>query len=320
MVWLIGNRGMLGSEIARQLTENKIQWIGTDRDVDITNPVELRKFASSHGPSANTTGLTVSKKKVPEKITWIINCAAYTAVDRAEEEKEFAEKLNAEGPLNIARTARELGAKLIHISTDYVFDGNGTEPYTEETKRNPIGVYGQTKADGEREIEKEMTLYYIIRTAWLYGFEGKNFVYTMTNAMNNRDEVKVVCDQKGSPTCTVDLAAAIIKIIISSDKAPGLFGKKSALPYGIYHFTNLGETTWYEFCKKIYEYGKKYGRITKDCTIKSCTTEEYPTPAKRPAYSVLSKEKILSGLKFKIPKWEESLEKFMKNSRFEIKF
>lgn len=319
MVWLIGNKGMLGSEIARQLTENKIQWIGSDRDVDITNPDELRKFASSHGPSANTTGLTVSKGKVPEKITWIINCAAYTAVDKAESDTELAKKLNVDGPLNIARTARELGAKLIHISTDYVFDGTGTSPYTEDMERKPIGVYGQTKADGEKEIEKEMTLYYIIRTAWLYGFDGKNFVYTMTNAMNNRDDVKVVSDQRGTPTCALDLAAAIINIIQSSDKAPGLFGKKSALPYGIYHFTNLGETNWYEFCKKIYELGRKYGRITKECTINSCTTEEYPTPAKRPAYSVLCKDKIQNGLKFKIPKWEDSLEKFIKSSRFEIK-
>ncbi len=319
MVWLIGDKGMLGSEIARQLTENRIQWIGSDRDVDITNSNELRKFASSHGPAANTTGLTVKKGKVPEKITWIINCAAYTAVDKSESESELAQKLNQEGPLNIARTARDLGAKLIHISTDYVFDGTGSTPYTEESPRSPLGVYGVTKADGEKEIEKEMTLYYIIRTAWLYGFDGKNFVYTMTKAMNSNPEVKVVCDQKGTPTCAVDLAHAIIKIIESSEKAQGLFGKKSALPYGIYHFTNLGETTWFEFCQKIYEYGKKYGRITNECTINSCTTEEYPTAAKRPAYSVLSKDKIIEGLKIKIPRWEESLEKFIKSSRFELR-
>lgn len=319
MVWLIGDKGMLGSEISRQLTENKIQWIGSDKEVDISNSTELRKFALSHGPAANTTGLTVKKRKVPEKITWIINCAAYTAVDKAESDEEMAEKLNVEGPLNIARVARELGAKLIHISTDYVFDGNSKVPYTEEDPKNPESVYGKTKAEGERLIEKEMTLYYIIRTAWLYGFDGKNFVYTMTKAMNSRDEVKVVNDQKGTPTCAVDLAQTIIRIIDSSEKAPLLFGKKSALPYGIYHYTGSGETTWFEFCSKIYEFGKKYGRITKDCDITPCLTEDYPTDAKRPVYSVLCKDKIMSSLKIKIPTWEESLEKFIKNPRFEVK-
>ncbi|MBQ0039132.1 MAG: dTDP-4-dehydrorhamnose reductase [Treponema sp.] len=319
MVWLIGDKGMLGSEIARQLTENKIQWIGSDKEIDISNSAELRKFAMSHGPAANTTGLTVRKRRVPEKITWVINCAAYTAVDKAESEPELAEKLNVEGPLNIARVARELGAKLIHISTDYVFDGTSTRPYTEEDAKNPVGVYSRTKAEGERQIEKEMTLYYILRTAWLYGFDGKNFVYTMTKAMNSNPEVRVVNDQKGTPTCAVDLAELIIRIIDSSDKAPFLFGKKSALPYGIYNFTNMGETTWYEFSRKIYEYGKKYGRITNDCDVTPCLTEDYPTPAKRPAYSVLSKEKLLSFLKIKIPKWEESLERFIKNSRFEVR-
>ncbi|MCQ2241475.1 dTDP-4-dehydrorhamnose reductase [Treponema sp.] len=319
MVWLIGDKGMLGSEISKLLTEHKIQWIGSDREIDITNPAELRKFATSHGPAANTTGLTVRKRKVPEKITWVINCAAYTAVDKAESEPEIAESLNAEGPLNIARIAREIGAKLIHISTDYVFDGNGKVPYTEEDPKNPVGVYAKTKAEGERQIEKEMTLYYIIRTAWLYGFGGKNFVYTMTKAMNSNDSVKVVNDQKGTPTCAVDLAECIIRIIESSDKAPFLFGKKSALPYGVYHFTNQGETTWYEFCCKIYEYGRKYGVITKDCAVEPCLTEDYPTAAKRPQYSVLSKEKIKAGLKIKIPSWEESLEKFIKSPRFEPK-
>lgn len=141
----------------------------------------------------------------------------------------------------------------------------------------------------------------------------------MTKAMNSNDSVKVVNDQRGTPTCAVDLAEVIVKIIDSSEKAPFLFGKKSALPYGIYHFTNQGETTWFEFCSKIYEYGKKYGTITSDCVIEPCLTEDYPTAAKRPAYSVLSKEKIKAGLKIKIPSWEESLEKFIKNSRFNPK-
>lgn len=316
MVWLIGSKGMLGSEIARQLTENRIAWFGSDREVDITDPVELGKCAHSHSSAAGRTGISVSRGTVPEKISWVINCAAYTAVDKAEEEPDKASQLNADGPRNIARVTRELGARLIHISTDYVFDGNGTVPYTEDMQKCPDGVYGKTKAAGEDAIEKEMTQYYILRTAWLYGFDGKNFVYTMTKAMNARDEVSVVSDQKGTPTCAADLAAAILKIIGTSEKAKSLFGKNSALPYGIYHFTNLGETTWFSFAEKIYELGKKYGRITKDCTVSPCTSDEYPSAAKRPAYSVLSKEKIQSLLKIKIPFWQDSLEKFIKSSRF----
>ncbi len=319
MVWLIGCKGMLGSEIAKQLTENKILWFGSDKEVDITNPVELAKFAHSHDSPAGITGNSVNKKTVPEKITWVINCAAYTAVDKAEEDVELATKLNVDGPKNIARITRELGAKLIHISTDYVFDGTNNVPYTEDMEKVPNSVYGKTKALGEDVIEKEMTQYYILRTAWLYGFDGKNFVYTMTNLMNSKDELKVVCDQRGTPTCALDLASTIIKIISTSNKAKSLFGKKSALPYGIYHFTNLGETNWFEFATKIYELGQKYGRITKDCSVLSCTTEEYPTAAKRPMYSVLSKDKIQSLLKVKIPEWQESLEQFIKSDRFLIK-
>ena len=143
MVWLIGYKGMLGSEIAKQLTENKIDWIGSDKDVDITNPAELSKFAHNHGTAAGRTGISVARGTVPEKITWVINCAAYTAVDKAEEDSELAEKLNAEGPKNIARITRELGAKLIHISTDYVFDGTGNFPYTEDMLKCPDSVYGR---------------------------------------------------------------------------------------------------------------------------------------------------------------------------------
>ena len=211
----------------------------------------------------------------------------------------YRREQNKSYPRNIARATRKIGAKLIHISTDYVFDGTGSVPYTETMEKKPLGVYGVTKAAGEDAVEKEMTQYYILRTAWLYGFDGKNFVYTMTKLMNDRDALNVVSDQKGTPTCAMDLAAAIIKIIETSDKAPGLFGKKSAIPYGVYHFTNLGETTWFEFARRIYELGKKYARIQSDCSVNPCTTEEYPTPAKRPAYSVLDKSKIQNAFRIK---------------------
>lgn len=316
MIWLIGCKGMLGSEIAQQLDQHNIPWVGTDAEVDITDPLALESFAAAHDSAAAKTGGAVSKGKTHGKIKWVINCAAFTDVNRAESQQELAEKLNEAGPRNIARTARQIGAKLIHISTDYVFDGSASEPYTELSSKQPLGVYGKTKSDGEDAVQKEMTQYYILRTAWLYGFDGKNFVYTMTNAMNTHDSVQVVNDQRGTPTCTTTLASVILKIIETSEKAPGLFGKNSAIPYGIYHCTDLGNITWFDFAQKIYELGKKHGRITSECQVNPCSTSDYPTPAARPAYSVLSKDKLQKGLKIKLPEWDESLEKFIKSPRF----
>lgn len=313
MIWLIGCKGMLGTEVAKQLDENKLPWVGTDKEVDITNPQALEDFVNKIETAAYFPS---ELPKQDRKIHWIINCSAYTNVDKAEEETELAEKLNAAGPLNIARTARAIGAKLIHISTDYVFGGNGTEPYTEDMPKQPLGVYGKTKAAGEDAIMKEMNTYYIIRTAWLYGFDGKNFVYTMTKAMNSHDSVRVVNDQKGTPTYAPDLAAAILRFIDKNDNAKSFFGKNSAPAYGIYHFTDAGQTTWFDFASEIYKLGRKFGRITQDCKVEPCTTEEFGANVQRPAWSVLSKDKIIKGLKIKVPEWQNSLEKFMKNERF----
>ena len=313
MIWLIGCKGMLGQEVARQLDENNYHWVGTDKEVDITDREALSSFEKQVETSSYLDTTSTDKH-----IKWIINCSAYTNVDKAEEEPELADKLNNLGALNIARTARSIGAKLIHISTDYVFNGKGKVPYTEDMEKEPLGVYGKTKAAGEEAIQKEMTQYYILRTAWLYGFEGKNFVYTMTNLMNTRDELKVVNDQRGTPTCTVDLAAAIIKIIEKSDNATEAFGKHSAPAFGIYHFTNGGETNWHDFAQEIYKLGRKYGKITKECSVLPCTTQEYGANVERPAYSVLSKDKICHELKIKLPAWQASLEKFIKNPRFKI--
>lgn len=316
MIWLIGCKGMLGSEIAKQLDEKKLPWVGTDREVDITSPQALTDFADS---IETASYFPSDLKRTERKITWIINCSAYTNVEKAEEDVELAEKLNAEGPLNIARVARKISAKLIHISTDYVFNGHGTTPYTEDLPKDPLGVYGRTKAAGEDAIQKEMNTYYIIRTAWLYGFDGKNFVYTMTKAMNSHDSVRVVNDQKGTPTCAVDLAEVILKLIDKNNNAKSFFGKNSAPSYGIYQFTDGGETNWFEFTKEIYALGKKYGRITQDCTVNPCTSAEYGAKVERPSYSVLSKDKIVKALKLKLPSWQQSLEKFIKNNRFEPK-
>ena len=289
MVWLIGCKGMLGNEIVRQLTENKIEFVGTDIDVDITNPQALAAFVKG------------------KKITYIINCSAYTAVDKAESDADFAKKLNEDGPRNIANLANQIHAKMIHISTDYIFDGTGKEPYTEEMPIAPIGVYGKTKAAGETAVRQNLNEYYIIRTAWLYGWAGRNFVYTMIKAMNTHDSVKVVNDQKGTPTFAGDLASVIIQIINKDD-----------VPYGTYHCTDLGEITWWDFTNEIKKQGVELGLITnKECVVNPCSTDEYPTPAKRPAYSVLSKDKIQKTLGISLPLWQDSLKVFLKSSLFD---
>ena len=314
MIWLIGSKGMLGSEVARQLTQNKFEFTGTDKEVDITNPDALESYEKSI-----ITSFYDLDKNIPEdkkKINWIINCSAYTNVDKAEDEPELAQKLNAEGVLNIARLARKIGAKLIHISTDYVFNGEATTPYTEDMAKQATGVYGRTKAEGEDYIEKEMVQYYILRTAWLYGFDGKNFVYTITRAMNEHDGIKVVNDQFGTPTCAVDLAKAIITVIKKNENAKDII---STPTYGIYHFTDEGQTSWYDFATEIYKYGKKFKRITNPCEITPCTSAEYPSKVKRPAYSVLSKEKIKQEFGLKIPSWQKSLKQFMKDKRFLVR-
>ena len=314
MIWLIGCNGMLGSEIAFQLKQNKIPFIGTDKEVDITDISALERFIKN----VETESYFHSEQltRAQRQIKWIINCSAYTNVEKAEEDVELATALNTTGPQNIARVARNIGAKLIHISTDYVFNGKGTSPYKEDSAREPLGVYGKTKAEGEIAIQKEMSQFYIIRTAWLYGFDGKNFVYTMTNLMNSKEEIKVVNDQKGSPTCAVDLAEVVLKFIQKSEKAKSFFGKNSAPSYGIYHFTNEGETTWFEFAQEINRLGIKHQRINNNCKVQPCTSAEFAAKVERPTYSVLDKSKITKEFKMKIPAWEVSLEKFIKSGRF----
>lgn len=291
MIWVIGYKGMLGSEICRQLTENNIQFVRSDVDVDITDIEALDQFAKCRA------------------VTWIINCAAYTAVDKAESDIELAHKLNVDGPANIAKVAKKYGAKLIHISTDYVFDGTGYTPRTEDMPVAPIGVYGVTKAKGEEAVRNNTDKYYILRTAWLYGWAGKNFVYTMIRAMNTHDAVKVVNDQKGTPTFAGDLAKVILQII--DDKT---------VSYGTYHVTDLGEITWWDFTNEIKKQGIEAGWINekgKNCVVNPCTTDEYPTPAKRPAYSVLSKDKIQKTLGITLPDWKESLKVFLDSEMFD---
>lgn len=297
MIWLIGNKGMLGSEIARQLELNNIKFIGSDRDVDITNFDALDNFAKEYQNSNNN-------------ISWIINCSGYTAVDKAEEDQELANLLNNIGPENIAKVAKKYHAKMIHISTDYVYDGSGTIPYTEDMKQSPLGVYGVTKADGEKSASKVLEELYILRTAWLYGFNGKNFVYTMLKLMNIKEQINVVNDQIGTPTFAGDLAGVIVKIISLNN-----------VPYGSYNCTNLGQISWYEFACSIYNLGKEFNKIENNtCIVKPCTTAEYPSKTLRPAYSVLSKDKIQKTLNITLPNWQNSLKEFISSPLFNIDF
>ena len=317
MIWVVGSTGMLGSEVTKLLTENKLTFIGTGHEVDITDYNVVESFIQQQETKAY---LYSHAKGNPQdcKIKWIINCSAYTAVEKAESDQENAHRLNAVAAENLARAARGCCARLIHISTDYVFDGTGSEPYTELHKKIPLGVYGTTKSEGEDAIQKAMTQYYIIRTSWLYGFKKNNFVYTMTKLMNSKDEIKVVSDQIGTPTNASDLAEIILKIIKTAKDNYDASSSKNALPYGIYHYSNEGETSWYDFATEIYRLGKKYKRITKDCVITPCTTEEYGAKVERPHYSVLDKQKISKAMKIKIPNWQSSLEKFLKNQRFQL--
>jgi dTDP-4-dehydrorhamnose reductase len=289
MIWLIGKKGMLGNEVEKLLKKDNISYIASDKEVDITNYPSLERYEED------------------KKIEWIINCSAYTQVDKAEEEEEKAFKINRDGVRNISRVALKRRAKLLHISTDYVFDGedsNKVEPlgYNEEDKTNPINVYGKSKLAGEKEIEKYLDKYFTVRTSWLYGLEGNNFIYTMLRLFREREVVRVVDDQIGSPTYTADLAGVILKIINSNSSS-----------HGLYHFTNEGITSWYKFARAIYDKSVKLGLIERERRIEiiSIKTEDYPTKAKRPKYSVLSKRKIKREFHLNIRNWEEALEDFL---------
>lgn len=225
-------------------------------------------------------------------ITHIVNCAAYTAVDRAEEDKAMCAAVNIDAVKNIANAADAVGAKIIHISTDYVFDGTAHRPYKESDKVNPMSQYGTTKRTGETALIALAPDSIIIRTSWLYSPYGNNFVKTMIKLGEERTQLKVVCDQIGTPTYAKDLAKAIYAILISHQWVEG-----------IYHFSNEGACSWYDFTKSIH-------RIAgiKTCEVLPIPTEDYPTAAMRPAYSILNKSKIKATYGIEIPYWEESLQ------------
>lgn len=282
MVWVIGNKGMLGQELTAHFQEEGIESIGSDREVSILEPKAIEDFYKQNRPD------------------WIINCSAYTAVDKAEKDSTNAYLINQQGAANIADLACNVDVPLIHISTDYVFDGTSSSPLKEDAVTGPQGVYGASKLAGEEEIIRKTQKYFILRTAWLYGKYGPNFVYTMIKLMNKLETLKVVNDQIGSPTWTRDLTGLILSII-----------QTNSTDYGTYHISGEGKCSWYGFAKEIYKLGKTIKLIDSDCSLNPCSSDEFPTAAKRPAFSLLSKDKIKEILNYSVNSWDSSLSDFM---------
>lgn len=278
-ILITGANGQLGSEI--KLLSNEFpdwQFLFTDIDeLNITHESEVKDFFQQQKPD------------------FVINCAAYTAVDKAENDIEAAEKINALAPKLLAKYAYITGSKIIHISTDYVFNGEAHVPYSEEDKVNPAGVYGKTKLQGEINCFEENPDSLVIRTSWLYSTFGNNFVKTMLRLAGERDKLNVVFDQVGTPTNAADLAVAILSVIQISVKDKGKF-----VP-GIYHYSNEGVASWYDFAKAIFEIADI------KCEVSPVLSDQFPTPAKRPNYSVLNKSKIKNTFGLVIPYWKESL-------------
>ncbi|NES70988.1 MAG: dTDP-4-dehydrorhamnose reductase [Okeania sp. SIO2D1] len=267
----------------------------------LTNIGEVTAVGRENLDLADSNAISQIISQVKPEI--IVNAAAYTAVDKSENEPELAHAVNSIAPGIMATEAKKLGATLIHISTDYVFDGTQSTPYTETDPTNPLGIYGKSKLAGEKAIRETEANHIIIRTAWVYGVYGKgNFVKTMLRVGKDREELRVVYDQVGCPTWTGDLAEAIAQII------PHL----NSETYGTYHYTNSGAISWYDFAMTIFEEAKQLGFPLEVKRVVPITTAEYPTPAKRPAFSVLNSEKISKVLGKHSPYWRDSLRQMLK--------
>jgi len=276
LVLVTGVNGQLGYDVVKELTAKGHEAVGVGRsELDITDESAVSSYVQNLSPEA------------------IIHCAAYTNVDAAETDQEGAYKVNALGTKYLAEAAKFVGAKLAYVSTDYVFEGAGTEPYEVNHPTEPLGVYGETKLVGEKFLQETLEKYFIVRTAWVYGINGNNFVKTMLKLGQDRKELGVVYDQVGSPTYTVDLAKFLVELI-DSEK------------YGVYHASNEGVCSWHEFAVEIF---KQSGM---DVKVNPLTSEEFPRPAARPKYSVLSKKKIEEEGFTPLRDWKEALKEYLK--------
>ena len=276
-VLVTGAKGQLGTDLMNELARQGLEGIGVDvEEMDITDADACRRVISQAKADA------------------VIHCAAYTAVDAAEDQVELCRKINGEGTRNVAVACREAGVKLMYISTDYVFDGKGTRPWEPDDKRAPLNVYGQTKYEGEIAIEELVDRYFIVRIAWVFGVAGKNFIKTMLRLGREKGAVSVVDDQVGSPTYTYDLAR-LLTDMIQTDR------------YGRYHATNEGECSWYEFAREIFrQAGMDEVKVT------PVSSEAFAAKAKRPANSRMSKEKLTeNGIK-RLPDWQDAMRRLLR--------
>lgn len=276
-VLVTGVKGQLGFDVVKELEKRGHTAIGTDVDsMDITDAEKVREVITAALPDA------------------VIHCAAYTAVDAAEDNVELCRRINADGTRNIAQVCKALDIKMIYISTDYVFDGEGTQFWNPDDERHPLNVYGQTKYEGELAVESLLEKYYIVRIAWVFGVNGKNFIKTMLNLGKNRDHLTVVRDQVGSPTYTYDLSRLLVDMA-ETDK------------YGRYHATNEGLCSWYEFACEIFKQAG-YDHVT----VSPVSSAEYPAKAKRPSNSRMNKDKLAENGFEKLPTWQDALQRYLK--------
>ncbi|QDO93220.1 dTDP-4-dehydrorhamnose reductase [Formosa sediminum] len=279
-ILVTGGNGQLASCIKDvSKNENKLQFIYTDSEnLDITNQQQVADFFQNNN------------------FDWCINCAAYTAVDKAESDVDIARKVNKDGAKHLAIACKENSVKLIHVSTDFVFDGKSSILYSETDETNPIGVYGLTKLEGEQAIQDTLETYFILRTSWLYSEHANNFMKTMLRLAETRPELNVVADQIGTPTYATDLAQVVVSIIA-----------QDSTNYGLYHYSNEGVASWYDFAAAIFELANSETKVF------PIRTEAYPTPAARPQFSVMDKSKIKDCFNITIPYWRTSLKQALKN-------
>ncbi len=274
-VLVTGVKGQLGFDVVNELNKRGITSIGVDIDeMDITDPASVKTVIGEAAPDA------------------VIHCAAYTAVDAAEDNEDLCRRVNRDGTQNIANVCKELDCKMVYISTDYVFDGEGTRPWEPDDKQTPLNVYGQTKYEGELAVMNTLSKYFIVRIAWVFGINGKNFVKTMLNLAKTHDKLTVVNDQTGSPTYTYDLARLLVDMVLT-DK------------YGIYHATNEGFVTWYDFACEIFK------TAGVDIEVLPVPSSEYPTKAKRPSNSRMSKDKLKENGFEPLPTWQDALKRYI---------
>ncbi|MCQ2524906.1 MAG: dTDP-4-dehydrorhamnose reductase [Lachnospiraceae bacterium] len=274
-VLVTGVKGQLGYDVVNELEKRGIEAVGVDIDeMDITDAASVNKVIKDTNPDA------------------VIHCAAYTAVDAAEDNVDICRKVNATGTENIAKVCKELDCKMVYISTDYVFDGEGERPWEPDDKQEPLNVYGQTKYEGELAVKNTLDKFFIVRIAWVFGVNGKNFIKTMLNLGKTRDSLTVVNDQFGSPTYTYDLARLLVDMVLTEK-------------YGFYHATNEGICTWYEFACEIFKVAGM------DVKVAPVSASEYPAKAKRPSNSRMSKEKLTQNGFEKLPTWQDALTRYI---------